>query len=128
MRSTILALALATSLGSAAQAQSAPVPLSTRQTESGPVLVDGQGMTLYTFARDAEGRSACNEACAVNWPPLTAADGAVPEGDYGVIVRDDGTRQWTFRGRPLYRWRRDARPGDATGDGLLEGAWRIARP
>ena len=39
-----------------------------------------------------------------------------------------GNRQWTFRGRPLYRWRGDAAPGDATGDGFLEGAWRIARP
>lgn len=128
MRFMILALSLAAALGSVAQAQTASGPAATGRTAKGPALVDGRGGTLYTFARDPEARSVCNDACAVNWPPLAADDDARPVGDYGVIARDDGTRQWTYRGRPLYRWRGDARPGDASGDGLLEGAWRIARP
>ena len=33
---------------------------------------DAKGMTLYTFDKDAGGKSACNGPCATNWPPLMA--------------------------------------------------------
>ncbi len=134
MRSTILAAAVLGILATAAQAQTLPtphtasIPPAARQIDKGIALVDGQGMTLYTFSRDADGRSACVAACAVNWPPLMAPVDTVPQGDYGLATRTDGGRQWTYRGRPLYLWSGDGRAGESTGDGLLEGAWRIARP
>ena len=135
MRSTILAAAVLGILATAAQAQTptlptpaASIPPAARQIDKGIALVDGRGMTLYTFARDAEGRSACVAACAVNWPPLMAPVDAVPQGDYGLAARSEGGRQWTYRGRPLYLWSGDRRVGESTGDGLLEGAWRVARP
>lgn len=128
MRLTLLAAALVAALPGVVLAQSADGPPAAAGTDGGPALVDGQGMTLYTFARDPDGQTACVAACAVNWPPLVALDGARPEGGFGVIVRPDGARQWTYHDRPLYRWSKDGKPGDATGDGVLEGAWRIARP
>jgi predicted lipoprotein with Yx(FWY)xxD motif len=93
------------------------------------VFVGPNGMTLYTFDRDtvASGKSACNGQCATNWPPLMAGPGQTGGGDWSVVVRDDGSRQWAYRGKPVYYWVRDAKPGDRTGDGV-NNVWRLARP
>jgi len=93
----------------------------------GGALTNTAGMTLYTFDKDAAGKSACNGPCAGNWPPLMAAADAKPSGDYTVITRDDGGKQWAHKGKPLYRWSKDQKPGDRTGDGFIN-AWRLARP
>jgi predicted lipoprotein with Yx(FWY)xxD motif len=85
-------------------------------------------MTLYTFDKDAGGKSACNGPCATNWPPLMAADGAQARGDYSVVTRDDGKKQWAYKGRPLYTWVKDSKPGDKTGDGFNNNVWHVAKP
>lgn len=97
------------------------------QTSLGTVLTDDKGMTLYTFDKDEAGKSNCADACAQNWPPLAAHAGAMPTGDYSVIKRADGSQQWAYRGKPLYRWSKDAKPGDTTGDGFKE-IWHVAKP
>jgi predicted lipoprotein with Yx(FWY)xxD motif len=91
------------------------------------VLVNNAGMTLYTFDKDAGGKSACNGPCATNWPPLTASAGATASGDWSIITRDDGTRQWAYKGKPLYTWSKDQKPGDRTGDGFLDNQWHVAK-
>lgn len=92
-------------------------------------LVGPNGMTLYTFDKDeaGSGKSACNGPCAGNWPPLFALDGDAGSGDYSVIVRDDGKKQWAYKGKPLYFWVKDQKPGDRTGDGVNK-VWRTATP
>lgn len=92
------------------------------------VLAAQNGMTLYTFDKDAagSGKSVCNGPCASNWPPLFAADGDRAAGDWSVITRDDGKKQWAFKGKPLYYWIKDQKPGDRSGDGV-NNAWRLAR-
>ena len=119
----IAALALAGCAHTASIAGAAPV-----RTAEG-VFVDAGGMTLYTFDKDAtgSGRSVCNGPCAANWPPLIAAADATAAGDWSIVTRDDGGRQWAYRGKPLYRWSKDQKPGDRTGDGF-NNAWRLARP
>ncbi len=93
------------------------------------VLVGTNGMTLYTFDKDTagSGKSVCNGPCATNWPPLAAAAGATPSGDWTVITRDDGKAQWAYKGKPLYFWAKDQKPGDRTGDGFNK-VWQLARP
>ncbi|TRZ56447.1 MAG: hypothetical protein D4S02_15605 [Rhodocyclaceae bacterium] len=93
------------------------------------VLVGANEMTLYTFDKDAagSGKSVCNGPCATNWPPLAAGADAAPAGDYSVITRDDGAKQWTFKGKPLYFWAKDQKPGDKTGEGF-NGVWQTAKP
>lgn len=93
------------------------------------VFVGPNGMTLYTFDKDAagSGKSVCNGPCATNWPPLMASSSDKAAGDWTIVVRDDGSRQWAYRGKPVYYWVKDAKPGDRTGDGVAN-AWRIARP
>lgn len=93
------------------------------------VLVGPNGMTLYVFDKDPQGagKSVCNGPCAANWPPLLAGDTDAASGDYTLVVRDDGRKQWAFRGKPLYYWIKDTRPGDRTGDGVNQ-VWHTARP
>ncbi len=109
----------------AALAQTAPAKPG--DTAKGKALVDGKDMTLYTFDRDASGKSNCNGQCAANWPALTAAADAKPSGDWTVVTRDDGGKQWAYKGKPLYTFNKDAKPGDASGDGL-NNVWHIAAP
>lgn len=92
-------------------------------------LVGPNQMTLYVFDRDMvnSGKSVCNAGCATNWPPLMAPAGAQPMGDWRVVMRDDGSHQWTYQGKPLYYWAKDGKPGDVTGDGV-GNAWRVAKP
>ncbi len=96
-------------------------------TNEGDVLVDRNGMTLYTFDRDSELKSVCNAQCAVDSPPLVAAAGAKRAGRYAIIGREDGRRQWAYKGKPLYLRATDQKPGDRSGDGA-DNLWRIARP
>ncbi len=89
-------------------------------------LTDAKGMTLYTFDRDAGGKSACNGPCATNWPPLMATGDAKASGDWTVVTRDDGSKQYAYKGKALYAWSKDAKPGDKTGDGM-NNAWHTAK-
>ena len=85
-------------------------------------LTDAHGMTLYTFDRDAAaGKSACNGKCADNWPPLAANDADKPSGDYTIITRDDGKKQWAFDGYPLYTSSLDHGAGDVNGSPHASG-------
>jgi predicted lipoprotein with Yx(FWY)xxD motif len=84
-------------------------------------------MTLYTFDKDSAGKSACVDACAKAWPPAMAAADAKPMGDLTVITRDDGSKQWAFKGKPLYLFAKDTKPGDKTGDNFKE-IWHVVKP
>lgn len=90
-------------------------------------LTNAAGMTLYTFDKDSAGKSACNGPCAANWPPLVAAAGADGKGDWSIVTRDDGSKQWAYKGKPLYTWAKDQKPGDKTGDGVANNAWHTAK-
>lgn len=120
MRSSLLAFVVA---GLAASAAHAAPPA---QAVDG-VFVGPNGLSLYTFDRDAAGKSNCNDRCATNWPPLAAAADAKPEGDWTVVTRDDGSKQWAYKGKPVYGWVKDAKPGDRTGDNVNQ-VWHLAKP
>ncbi|MCG2632135.1 hypothetical protein L6654_36550 [Bradyrhizobium sp. WYCCWR 13023] len=97
-------------------------------TKQGPKLVDLKGMTLYTYERDTTGKTSnCNGKCTENWVPLAATAEAKPIGDFTVINREDGSKMWAYRYRPLYTSPADKAPGDANGNATTL-QWRIARP
>ena len=116
---TAIALAGYASIGAAADAPA--------KAAADGTLTNAAGMTLYTFDKDAGGKSACNGPCAANWPPLMATGDAAAMGDWTVVTRDDGSKQWAYKGRPLYTWAKDAKPGDKTGDGFASNAWHTAK-
>jgi predicted lipoprotein with Yx(FWY)xxD motif len=105
----------------------AGTPAPTRTVDG--VLTNTAGMSLYTFDRDVagSGKSVCNGQCAALWPPLMAAADSASAGDYAIVTRDDGSKQWAYKGKPLYLWVKDTKPGDRTGDGV-NNVWRLARP
>jgi predicted lipoprotein with Yx(FWY)xxD motif len=90
----------------------------------GGMMVDHKGMTVYTFDKDAGGKSMCNGECATNWPPMMAPAGAKAEGKWSVIKRDDGMMQYAYDGKPLYTFKKDTKPGDMTGDGMKD-VWHV---
>lgn len=113
----------------AAQGAAAQMPAEIKASKlaSGQVvLTDAKGMTLYTYAKDADGKSVCMGNCAKNWPPIAAAADAKPVGAFTVITRDDGSKQWAYKNMPLYGWVKDTKPGDSTGDNMGNGAWKVA--
>lgn len=126
MKKFLLVAVAVASFAAAAFAQTAPT--KTGDSAKGKVLTDEKGMTLYIFDKDTDGKSVCNGPCATNWPPLMASGDAKGQGDYTVIVRDDGSKQWAYKGKPLYTWVKDTKPGDITGDGVANNTWHIAAP
>jgi predicted lipoprotein with Yx(FWY)xxD motif len=127
LKTVIRTVAVALAAGIATTAFAAN-PVKVGETAKGKTLVDTKGMTLYTFDKDADGKSACNGPCAANWPPVAAGADDKGSDGYSVITRDDGSRQWAYKGKALYGWTKDAKPGDITGDGFLNGAWHVAQP
>ena len=123
MLSRIALISSALIFATAAFAQSAKVA----DTSKGKALVDAKGMTLYVFDKDAAGKSNCNGPCATNWPPLMAEAADKASGDWTIVTRDDGSKQWAYKTKPVYTWAKDTKPGDVTGDGV-NGIWHIATP
>lgn len=119
-KSLIAATALSL-IGFAANAAPAGLTMS----DAG-VLVDGSGMTLYTFDKDTSGVSTCYGGCAGSWPPFIAAAGASADGDFTLVERKDGAAQWAYKGQPLYYWAGDSKPGDTSGDGV-GGVWHVVK-
>jgi predicted lipoprotein with Yx(FWY)xxD motif len=127
MKSFVFTALAAVAIAAAGPAFAAE-PSATAPVAKGGMFVDAKGMTLYTFDKDTAGKSVCNGPCAVNWPPVFVADNAKPAGDWTVVVRDDGLKQWAYKGKPVYTWIKDTKAGDTTGDGFMNGAWHIAKP
>jgi predicted lipoprotein with Yx(FWY)xxD motif len=102
------------------------VAMTASADDHGNALTNKQGMTLYTFDKDNNGKSACYEGCAAKWPPYIAVSSAKAKAPWGLVERKDGTMQWTYSGQPLYLWVGDQQKGDATGDGV-GGVWHTAK-
>ncbi|OGA31436.1 MAG: hypothetical protein A3F75_15075 [Betaproteobacteria bacterium RIFCSPLOWO2_12_FULL_64_23] len=122
MIKTLAAVVLTSMLGACASIGGAPMAAKFE----GGMLVDSAGMTLYTFDKDAagSGKSACNGPCIALWPALKATDADRASGDWSVVTRDDGSKQWAYKGKPAYLWIKDQKPGDKTGDGVNK-VWHI---
>jgi predicted lipoprotein with Yx(FWY)xxD motif len=93
------------------------------------VLTNLKGRTLYTLSAEVKGRFICTGACLSIWHPLVVPKDVKPLGPtrLGVVKRPDGRTQVTFKGRPLYSFGGDAKPGDANGQGVKDvGTWHAA--
>jgi predicted lipoprotein with Yx(FWY)xxD motif len=91
----------------------------------GKILTDSRGMTLYTYNNDVagNGKSAVTGGLLQAWPALSLASGTPSKpsgltGDLATITRDDGTKQVTYKGLPLYFFQRDQKAGDVTGQNV----------
>ena len=140
------ATAEATATGAADETATSSIPVTgavtvdvSESTEFGPILVDGDGFSLYLFMADTQnsGTSTCgdDDGCTEEWPPLlTEGDPVAGEGVdatlLGTITRDDGSTQVTYNGWPLYRFHEDMAAGDTNGQAVDEfgGLWYLVSP
>jgi predicted lipoprotein with Yx(FWY)xxD motif len=124
------ALVITVAAATAARAQGAmPGGVMSHKVGDKTILADAKMMTLYIYTRDTvAGKSVCNGRCADNWPPLKAEADAKPTGDWTVVTRDDASKMWSYKGKPLYLYARDKATGEMTGDGAGQGAWKVAVP
>jgi predicted lipoprotein with Yx(FWY)xxD motif len=129
------AAAPAPSSGAAAAAQSSKADVKTASTKAGRILVNAKGRTMYAFAADRKGHSACKRSCLTYWPPVPAG-AKQPTGTsrvtatLGVLHRSDGTRQLTVNGWPMYTYVGDTKRGAITGQGANAsgGLWWVVSP
>jgi predicted lipoprotein with Yx(FWY)xxD motif len=118
---------------SPASTPAGPADLTVADTSLGSVVVTADKMTAYIFTKDTanSGKSVCAGECLVKWPPIkVTADTPTVEGitgTVGSITLDDGTKQATINGLPLYTWINDKKPGDVTGQGVGE-VWYVVGP
>ena len=93
--------------------------------KAGGVLGDANGMTVYTFDKDTagSGKSACNEGCAKMWPAVPVAEERVAA-PYSTVTRDDGSKQLAYKGKPLYLFANDTKPGEKKGD-KVKDVWHV---
>ncbi|HHH20950.1 MAG TPA: hypothetical protein ENK87_03390 [Nitratifractor sp.] len=91
-------------------------------------LTDSQGMALYAFDKDSKNLSNCKDECLKKWPSFYADLHSVPKGltksDFGTIIRADGKRQTTYKGKPLYYFFKDIKVHDTKGD-WVKGVWHL---
>ncbi|MDE3075486.1 MAG: hypothetical protein KGJ86_08660 [Chloroflexota bacterium] len=118
----------------AAKPSASPTPPLTalevkQDPKLGKFLADQRGLTLYIFTKDQTGVSNCSGRCAVIWPPAIAAQTlSLPSGTPGkvdLITRQEGTKQLTYNGLPIYFYAPDTKPGDVKGEGV-GGTWHVA--
>ena len=111
--------ALLALLGASAEAEIAgpaqPGIITVQPIPGGAVYADIAGRTLYSSDADKGGQSACDAACLETWSPLASAWLATPTGDWTIIPRADGSRQWAFKGKPLYTFSGDPKAGVVNG-------------
>lgn len=94
--------------------------------KAGGVLVNGAGMTVYTYDKDVagSGKSTCNGPCIQNWPAVAAPEKVAEP--YSVVTRDDGSKQLAYKGKPLYTFVKDAKAGDRSGDNVKD-VWHVVK-
>jgi len=88
-----------------------PGGITGQVTRRGNVFADSKGMTLYSHSPS----SACAGSCLESWVPLAAPQAASPLGGWTIVAKDDGTQQWAYQGRPVYRSLKDLKPSDTNG-------------
>ena len=113
-----------------AGAQTPPPPLKTVTVHGiGAVLVGPGGMTLYVYVNDREaGKSVCTGTCEANWPPFRPGPtDPAPQDPLSVISRLDNSKQYAYKGKPLYYGKTDKKPGEVTGHKFRD-FWLAAQP
>jgi len=121
MKASNLGIACLSALFALSAHAAGPAPVK----KANGILVDAHGMTVYTFDKDVagSGKSACNGQCAENWPPVMAGDAAVAA-PYSTVVRDDGSKQLAYKGKPLYTFVKDKKAGEREGDKKMN-VWHV---
>jgi predicted lipoprotein with Yx(FWY)xxD motif len=92
-----------------------PPGFDVKSTALGRLLTTNKGYSVYAYDRDSATKSNCVDECAQVWRPITAPETALAQGDWTLVARAPGVKQWAFRGKPLYTYTLDPRPSSLEG-------------
>jgi predicted lipoprotein with Yx(FWY)xxD motif len=119
--------------GAPVPAKGGKVKLEIERVGGKRVLAAANGHTLYSLSVEKKGKFICTQSsgCLTLWKPLLVPSGGSVVGPanvkLGSIKRPEGSRQVTYRGRPLYTFVEDHGPGKANGEGFKDvGTWHAA--
>jgi predicted lipoprotein with Yx(FWY)xxD motif len=127
-------VAAVTTTAPASAASTGPLLKTADDATLGKIVVDGAGLTVYTWDRDTTSTSGCSGGCAGTWPAVLVPAGTptpIPaDGVTGTLASsarpDGGGNQLTLDGKPVYRYAADSAPGEAKGDGV-GGVWHVVK-
>jgi predicted lipoprotein with Yx(FWY)xxD motif len=124
-----VALIAVAALASASGSTGHAATVKTGRALGKTVLVNQAGRTLYSLSAETHGRFICTGSCLSLWHPLVVGHGQKPAGTHslGTIRRPGGQTQVTYKGKPVYTFSGDSKPGDAKGEGFKDvGVWHAA--
>lgn len=127
---TVAALALIVAGAATAQSSKRVVKEMENTTLEHTVLTTLKGKTLYSLSVETKGKFTCTGTCLASWTPLLIPKGVKPKGPVklGTVMRPNGKTQVTYKGRPLYSFNSDVKPGEANGEGIKDvGTWHAAK-
>ncbi len=81
-----------------------PPGFAVKTTTVGRLLTTDKNFSVYTYEKDTAETSVCLDDCARTWIPVTAGAMSIAQGEWSIIERSPGVRQWAFRNRPLYTY------------------------
>jgi predicted lipoprotein with Yx(FWY)xxD motif len=100
----------------------------------GEVIENEDGYVLYRFDGDDSNpaKSNCDADCAKVWKPALTNDGkpelkGVKAEVVGTVTREDGTKQLTVKGWPVYTYIGDKKAGSWKGQNV-SGKWFVIKP
>ncbi|MFK7863275.1 MAG: hypothetical protein AB8B95_03510 [Pseudohongiellaceae bacterium] len=84
-----------------------PPGFAIASTSIGRMLATSKNQSVYSYVNDTANASTCFEECLSVWNPVLAPALTRPQGEWSVLERSPGVRQWVFRGKPLYTYQLD---------------------
>jgi predicted lipoprotein with Yx(FWY)xxD motif len=125
----LLAILAVPAAGVAGAAHGKRVAKTEEASDGSTVLANLRGRTLYSLSVEKHGKFICTAGCLSVWHPLLVPAGTKPKGPValGTVTRPEGKTQVTYRGRPLYSFAEDSKPGETNGEGIRDvGTWHAA--
>ena len=101
--------------------------------ELGTYMTNATFFTLYHYLGDSPGKgiSTCYGNCSKIWPPFytdnLTFNPELKSRYFHIISRDDGSKQLTYRGWPLYLYSGDSKPYETKGQ-AMKGVWFVVNP
>jgi predicted lipoprotein with Yx(FWY)xxD motif len=92
-----------------------PPGFAVKTTTVGRMLTTDTNYAVYAYREDQPTHSLCDEQCLSLWRPTLAPRMARAFGEWSILERSPGVRQWVFRGKPLYTYVRDPEPWSQLG-------------
>ena len=95
-------------------------------------VMTADGMTVYVYTKDHPRETVCDDICAMNWPPLLVTHTPTLSqsfpGGFGSVIRQDGSKQLTYKNLPLYLYIEDPPGTDQANGQDVDHEWFIVKP